>query len=172
MKICACIVVYKEQDTIAEMIESISEIVDELILVYDGENPDRTIEIAEEIGPKNGLVVRSFLHPHTGDPEYLRPIAYAKADCDWILAIDGDERLCGDIASLKRFLNNSPDISRIKLLWGTEKEISSAKMNRFKPVLFRPDRCYMIGVLTESVKVRSGESFSYRAPRKIESFPL
>jgi Glycosyltransferases involved in cell wall biogenesis len=59
-KISACIVVYNEEKVIKRCLDSIKNVVDEIILVHDGPCKDRTLEIAKRYTNK------IFIRPHVG----------------------------------------------------------------------------------------------------------
>jgi len=85
MKITANIITLNEEKNIEEVIKSVGEVCDE-VLVIDSMSSDRTREIAESLGAK--VVKQAYL----GDgPQKAFGAPLAKYD--WILSIDADERL-------------------------------------------------------------------------------
>jgi glycosyltransferase involved in cell wall biosynthesis len=84
-KISACLVVYNEEKVIGRCLESIKDLVDEIILVHDGECSDKTLEIARR------YTENIFILPHTGESSLHRVFTYNKASCEWIFQIDADE---------------------------------------------------------------------------------
>ena len=84
-KITANIITLNEQKNIEEVIKSVQNVCDE-VLVIDSESSDQTREIAESLGAK--VIVQSYL----GDgPQKAFGAPLAKNS--WILSIDADERL-------------------------------------------------------------------------------
>lgn len=84
-KISACLVVFNEEKIIRRCLESIRDLVDEIIIVHDGECRDTTLDIAREFTDK------IFVREHIGIAEPLRSFSYAQANHEWILQIDADE---------------------------------------------------------------------------------
>ena len=84
MKISACIIARNEEKNIAAAIESVA-FADE-ILVVDSESADATVETARSLGAK--IIVQKWL----GFSEQ-KQFAVDKAEYDWILSLDADERI-------------------------------------------------------------------------------
>jgi glycosyltransferase involved in cell wall biosynthesis len=87
VKISACLVVYNEEKVIRNCLESIRGLVDEIIVVHDGDCSDSTLLIAREYTDK------VFVRPHVGMMEGHLPFAFEKAGGEWLLRIDADEFL-------------------------------------------------------------------------------
>lgn len=85
MKITANIITLNEEQNIKEVIKSVQEVCDE-VLVVDSLSSDKTCEIAESMGAK---VIKQEYLGDGGQKAFCTP--YAKYD--WILSIDADERL-------------------------------------------------------------------------------
>lgn len=83
--ISACLVIYNEEKIIERCLESIKDLVDEIIIVHDGECSDKTLEIAKKY--TNNI----FIKPHVGDSSVHRVFTYEHARGEWIFQIDGDE---------------------------------------------------------------------------------
>ena len=86
-KISACLVVYNEESVIERCLASVKDLVDEIIVVHDGECIDKTLAIAKKFTDK------IFVREHIGEAEPHRVFALNQATGDWILQIDGDEYL-------------------------------------------------------------------------------
>ncbi|RXK01310.1 glycosyl transferase [Arcobacter sp. CECT 8986] len=85
MKITANIITLNEEKNIEEVIKSVQEVCNE-VLVIDSLSSDKTCEIAERLGAK--VIKQEYL----GDgPQKAFGAPFAKND--WILSIDADERL-------------------------------------------------------------------------------
>jgi glycosyltransferase involved in cell wall biosynthesis len=104
-KISACLVVYNEDKVIDRCLASICNLVDEIILVHDGECSDRTLEIAKKYTDK------IFVQPHIGEAEPHRAFTFLQASGDWILQIDADEFLDIETHSQIRKMVGEPDIN-------------------------------------------------------------
>ncbi|HIM75983.1 MAG TPA: glycosyltransferase family 2 protein [Campylobacterales bacterium] len=85
MKITANIITLNEEDNIADVIKSVQEVCDE-VLVVDSLSNDKTCEIAESMGAK---VVKQEYLGDGAQKAFGAPLAVN----DWILSIDADERL-------------------------------------------------------------------------------
>lgn len=83
--ISACIVVYNEEALIERCLQSIATLVDEIIIVHDGQCKDKTLEIAKKYTNK------IFTKDHIGIAEPLRSFSFQQASSEWILQIDADE---------------------------------------------------------------------------------
>ena len=86
-KISACLVVHNEEKVIRRCLDSIKNVVDEIIVVHDGPCTDKTMEIAREYGAK------IYEQPFNGEAEKHRPFSYRMTSGAWILQIDADEYL-------------------------------------------------------------------------------
>ena len=85
MKITANIITLNEEKNIADVIKSVQEVCDE-VLVVDSLSSDETCEIAESLGAK---VIKQAYLGDGGQKAFGAPLAKN----DWILSIDADERL-------------------------------------------------------------------------------
>lgn len=85
MKITANIITLNEEKNIEDVIKSVQEVCDE-ILVIDSLSSDKTCEIAASLGAK--VVLQKYL----GDGSQ-KAFGVPIAKNDWILSIDADERL-------------------------------------------------------------------------------
>jgi glycosyltransferase involved in cell wall biosynthesis len=90
-KISACLVLFNEEKKIRKCLESIKDLVDEIVVIHDGQCQDRTIEICREFGAK--IYFKNFI----GNPEYHRIDLLKKAKNNWILQIDADEVLSEEL---------------------------------------------------------------------------
>ena len=84
--ISACMIVKNEEELLPQSLESIKEIVDEIIIVDTG-STDRTVGIAESYGAK------IFHHTWENDFSKHRNQSISYATGDWILILDGDEEV-------------------------------------------------------------------------------
>ena len=88
-KISACIISFNEEKKIEECLQSLQPVADEIIVV-DSLSSDRTREIAGKYTDK--IFKQAFL----GHIEQ-KNLAVDKAGNDWILSLDCDERLSGEL---------------------------------------------------------------------------
>ncbi len=93
-------IVKNEEKYLAECLESVKDIVDEIVVVDTGSS-DRTIEIAKEYGAK------IFHFNWVNDFSAARNFALRNSSGDWILYLDADERLESDsINELKKIIRS------------------------------------------------------------------
>lgn len=85
MKITACMIVKNEQEFLPRCLESIRELVDEIVVVDTG-SIDDTVRIAESFGAK------VFHHPWNDSFAEARNHSLSHVDGDWIIQIDADEK--------------------------------------------------------------------------------
>src|SRR5262245_33423434 len=85
--VSACVVVRNEAAVIGRCLESLTQVVDEIVLVHDGPCQDDTLAIAAKAR------CRVFVAPAYGHCEHHLPFAYEHARGDWLLTIDADEFL-------------------------------------------------------------------------------
>lgn len=89
-KLSAAIATYNEEENIGDCLESIKDIVDEIIIV-DGQSSDRTVEIAKKYGAKVMI---------TNNPPIFhinKQKAFDHASGEWILYLDADERVSNEL---------------------------------------------------------------------------
>lgn len=86
MTLSLCMIVKNEQNNLPRCLESVKDIVDEMIIVDTG-SADATIEIAESYKAK----VYSF--PWNGSFSDARNHGLKQAACDWFLIMDADEEM-------------------------------------------------------------------------------
>lgn len=86
LTISACMIVKNEEKRLPECLESIKDVVDEIIIVDTGSS-DNTINIARRYG------ARLYEHPWENHFSRHRNQSIGYATCDWIFIIDADEVL-------------------------------------------------------------------------------
>ena len=90
----ACLIVKDEEQMLGACLESVRDAVDEIV-VYDTGSSDGTMQIAREAG---ATVIEGAWNDSFAD---ARNAALAHATGEWVLSIDGDERLQADPHSLR-----------------------------------------------------------------------
>ncbi len=90
-----CMIVKNEQHSLRACLESVRDIVDEIVIVDTG-STDRTLEIAKEFGARIGFF------EWVGDFAKARNEALKLCTGEWILYLDADERLSPESAPLLR----------------------------------------------------------------------
>lgn len=90
-KLSVVLATRNEENNIADCIDSVKEIADEII-IFDEQSEDRTVEIAKRLGAKVYSV------PHEPIFHKTKQKALDKASGDWILQLDADERVTPKLA--------------------------------------------------------------------------
>ncbi len=104
--ISLCMIVKNEEESLGRCLDSIKDIVDEMIIVDTG-STDRTREIAASYGAK----VLDF--KWTGDFSEARNFSFSQAGCDYIYSADADEEL--DEENRKRFMDLKKDLEKFNI---------------------------------------------------------
>jgi glycosyltransferase involved in cell wall biosynthesis len=102
MKITCAIITYNEEKNLPDLLRSVEDVCDE-ILILDSFSTDRTPDIAKS-HPK----VRFETHPFDGHIEQKNR-SISLSSNDWILSLDGDERLDSTLANSILEWKNKPD---------------------------------------------------------------
>ncbi|HTZ85655.1 MAG TPA: glycosyltransferase [Solirubrobacteraceae bacterium] len=139
--ISACLVVRNEEAVIERCLQSLSGVVDEIVLVHDGECEDRTLEIAERFG------CRTFVRPFVGHAEATTVFAFEQLRGEWIMSLDADEFLGEELREGLRELVRDPAVNGYELLWRMwdgQRYITDA--GPFKLALFRRANVHVLGV--------------------------
>lgn len=111
-KISANLVVHNEEKLIRRCLESIKDVVDEIIVIHDGECQDKTLAICREYTDK--IFIRDFV----GVAEPHRPFGFEQASGEWILQIDADEFLSDKLREkIKDLALNNNDANAYEFLW-------------------------------------------------------
>ncbi len=84
--LCLCMIAKDEEAFLKKCIESVRDIVDEIVVVDTG-SADNTAKLARELG--------ADVYPYTWEDSFAlaRNYAMSKAKSDWLLLLDADERL-------------------------------------------------------------------------------
>lgn len=117
MKISIVISAFNEENMIADCLESAKIIASEIIFV-DNTSVDKTVEIA------NKYTKKVFIRPN--DPVMLnrnKNFGFTKASGDWIISLDADERITGELAreikrAVKEDIYNGFEIPRKNIIFG------------------------------------------------------
>ena len=92
MKISATLIALNEENNLPRAISSIKDLADETILVIDPRSTDKTKEVAEKLGAK--VFTREF-----DDFANQKNFAIGQAQGNWVLSLDCDEEIPGELAS-------------------------------------------------------------------------
>jgi glycosyltransferase involved in cell wall biosynthesis len=139
--ISACLVVRNEEMLIERCLRSLQGVVDEIVLVHDGDCEDRTLEIAERYG------CRTFVQPLLGHAEATTVFAFEQARGDWIMSLDADEFLSEALRGRLRELVRDEAINGYELLWRVwDGQRYITESGPYKLALFRRARVHVLGV--------------------------
>jgi tetratricopeptide (TPR) repeat protein len=106
--ISLCMIVRNEEEMLVQCLESVSGLVDEIIIVDTG-SEDRTVEIAKRYG------ARVYHHPWENNFSLARNQSLEYATCDWIFILDADEVLTREDHAKLRQATRIPDYSIVSL---------------------------------------------------------
>lgn len=126
--ISACLMVKNEEEMLPQCLESIKDIVDEIIVVDTG-SEDRTVEIAKSYGAK------VYHHPWENNFSKHRNQSISYATGDWMLMIDADEELNTknlSAAKMREALANVPEKNNAVLATLIDLKRSGRENVRFK----------------------------------------
>lgn len=102
--VSACMIIRDEEDVLSGCLESIHDVVDEIVVVDTG-SKDNSMEIAEEYGAE---VYEYKWEGHFGE---ARNFSFKQSTEDWILYIDADERLSPELRqNISELLDAEGDI--------------------------------------------------------------
>jgi len=149
MTISAIVITLNEEDKIGSAIKSLKDLADEIIVVDSGSS-DKTVETAEKLGAR--VYFRKF-----DNFANQKNWAVSKANNDWILSLDADERIPEELAAeIKEAVKNDQYkgylIPRRNFILGAE-----IKHSRWSPDihiwLWRKDYGRWVGDVHEEVVV-------------------
>lgn len=133
-KLSLCMIVKNEEKTLRVCLESVKDIVDEIIVVDTG-STDNTIQVAKSFG----AIVEKF--EWIDDFSAARNRSLERATGDWILYLDADEKITPENGQMIREAIRHPDLTAVNMI----EHIPQEKGNLFKTAssdycrLFRND---------------------------------
>jgi glycosyltransferase involved in cell wall biosynthesis len=140
--VSACLVLRNEEAVVERCLQSLEGVVDEIVLVHDGECEDRTLEIAERYG------CRILQRPLVGHAEASTVFAYTQAQGEWILSIDADEYLSEPLRGRLRELVGEEDVNGYELLWRMwDGQRYITEHGPYKLALFRRSSVHLLGMI-------------------------
>lgn len=99
--ICLCVIAKDEEKNIERCIQSVKELVDEIVVTDTG-STDSTVSIAESLGAK------VYSYPWDGSFANARNFAMDRAESEWLLLLDADEALDkSSIKTVTEFINGT-----------------------------------------------------------------
>ena len=136
--ISLCMIVKNEEKFLGQCLESVKNVVDEMIIVDTG-STDRTVEIAENFGAK------VYHHAWRNDFSEARNYGLQFATGDWILQLDADEALESDDIELVRAAVKSDQYSAVYVaIYST---ISGKPSKHYFPRIFRRGKAHFHGIV-------------------------
>lgn len=142
--IAALMVVHNEEQYVRNALESIDDVVDCIVVIHDGPCCDNTLKIAEEYTDDVRCTAEN-----RGSAEFVRPGALAQIEADWVLVLDGDERLSPELRRVLRSLTEDSVADSYGFSWPYVDAAHRPIGNRSlagKRFLFRRSKMYTIGL--------------------------
>jgi glycosyltransferase involved in cell wall biosynthesis len=135
------LVVRNEEAVIERCLQSLAGVVDEIVLVHDGDCEDRTLEIAERYG------CRIYVRPLVGHAEATTVFAFERLRGEWIMSLDADEFLSDALRNSLRELVRDDRVNGYELLWRMwDGERYITDDGPYKRALFRRSSVHVLGV--------------------------
>lgn len=137
--ISLCMIVKNEENTLERCLDSISDLMDEIIIVDTG-STDRTREIAKKYTRK----VYSFVW--VDDFSAARNFAFSKANCEYIYSADADEVLNEENRKKFHYLKETlmPEVEIVQMYYGNQ--LSHGTVYNYdrelRPKLFKRQRSF------------------------------
>jgi glycosyltransferase involved in cell wall biosynthesis len=110
--VSAILVIHNEEKLIRRALESIKNVVDEILILHDGPCSDKSLKIAREY-TKNVFTTKK----NVGLPGPILPILFRKVKYEWILKIDTDEVISTELAKAIPELIQNPNVNAYTVLW-------------------------------------------------------
>lgn len=147
--ITAFLVIHNEERVIRRCLESLKDVVDEIVVVHDGECTDATLEICRQ------YTDRVFVRPRMANCDPHRPFALDKATGDWVLQIDADEFLPEELRTELRRLVECPDVDLYCFVWpftDGKRSLTLTIKHPYRPCLARRNMLYFYGMPDQSLQ--------------------
>jgi glycosyltransferase involved in cell wall biosynthesis len=140
--VSACLVVRNEEAVIERCLQSLVGVVDEIVLVHDGECQDATLEIAERFG------CRIFVRELVGHAEATTVFAFEQLRGEWIMSLDADEFLSEPLRAGLGELVRDERVNGYELLWRMwDGRRYITHDGPYKLALFRRANVHLLGVI-------------------------
>lgn len=138
--ISLCMIVKNEEKVLARCLDSIADLVDEIVIADTG-STDKTMQIAAGYGAK------LYEFPWVDDFSAARNFVFSKANCDYIYSADADELLSEE--NRKKFLilkeTLLPEIEIVQMKYGNQ--LANGTVYNFdeeyRPKLFKRNRSFV-----------------------------
>jgi glycosyltransferase involved in cell wall biosynthesis len=148
-RVSVCVVVQNEEKNLPRLLESARLVADEMVVV-DGGSSDRTQEVARNAGAK--VYLRPFTN-HADQKNYSASLAAH----DWILLLDADEELSGELKeSVQEWKNQPPKFAvyeMTRLSWYLGAWIHHSRWYPdWQRRLYRRDKASFSGVIHSALR--------------------
>ena len=148
----ACLIVKDEEENLAGCLQSLQGLADEIV-VYDTGSSDGTVDVARAHG---ATVIEGYWDDDFGR---ARNAALAACTGEWILHVDADETVRGDIAALRSELAvTSADAVNLQI--DNLDDLGDVSLSHNGTRLFKRARGHWHGRLHEQVVSRSGAALA------------
>ncbi|WKZ70199.1 MAG: glycosyltransferase [Melioribacteraceae bacterium] len=118
-------IVKNEEQHLEECLQSVKDVVDEIIVVDTGSN-DNTIKIAESCGAS------VYHHKWSNDFSEARNFSLSKVTSDWVLYLDADERLDANSKHiLKKLTSNKDKVGYRCKIYNVDEIHNKPKLQRY-----------------------------------------
>lgn len=163
LPISALLVVYNEEEVMNRCLSSISDIVDEVIVVHDGPCTDDTLQIAKQYG------CQVHIWQKKGNAEHHRSALTALAKNEWVLQIDADEYLSEQArAELSEHIISKYDgVDFYWPIWYNNQYFSYG----YKRILYKKSKFYHIACNHEYMKPIDTTVITHRTEALLEHKP-
>ncbi len=146
-KLTLSMIVKNEEANLRECLESVSGVVDEIVIVDTG-STDSTINIAEEFG------ANIYHFNWINDFSAARNFALSKSTGDWILYLDADERLDGrSKQELLEFLDNKNYVGVNCLINNIDEITGTPKFMKYIRFFRNSDKIRFSGKAHEQIEI-------------------
>ena len=135
VKISAIVFVFNQDSIIKRCLESIKDVVDEIVVMHDGPCRDKTVEYARE------YTENVIIGEDKGISEYNYIDAVKATTGDWILKLDGDEFISPRLQNNLRNLTKTKDYDAYQFAWPLWTGSKYMTHNYpYKPAFFRKSK--------------------------------
>ncbi|MCM1326265.1 MAG: glycosyltransferase family 2 protein [Bacteroidales bacterium] len=138
--ISLCMIVKNEESVLARCLDSVADLVDEIVIVDTG-STDKTKEIAAKYTDK----IYDFVW--IDDFSAARNFAFSKANMEYIYSADADEVLDGDNRERFRILKENllPEIELVQMKYGNQLQFGTVYNfdEEYRPKLFKRKRDFI-----------------------------
>lgn len=146
--ISAILIVYNEEKIIERCLKSLTNVVDEIIVIHDGECQDQTLSIAGKYTDK------IYIEPHMGIAELHQTKALDYTSFSWILRIDADEYLSEELRSNLRSLVRDERYDMYAFIWPFwDGATYLSKGLPYKKALFRKEKIFAVDFPTKTYSI-------------------